>query len=368
MMPSRVGMRSGIRQEEGISQLQPHMESPHQLHSPSPSQTQRGEILDPGPPSVSSPQAMSSPVKRSSPPAPTSYSPAVQIAPSPSKQPVSQSPRTPHTVQAAAPSPATQFFPSTRGHYLDEQIPYHSPRRAPVLPMHFEQEVVHVKTRGTSPFSSRDFDSLFSDSIAAPAAAVTAVPSTATPRHALQSTSHYQTPRQPREGRGATVTEVEAATIRILESQTKAQEASGDMIGKFTTLIAELGKIITHREQPSVNSRHKTSRGKRRALLDESGQRHRPHLPVEAVPNSTALVRVNVKSGVGVSGVPKKSARAHREEILDHILQRLQVSEPTPSSALGSLAHSSWSAKSRPSLRLCRPRVRRAPPHRLLSQ
>jgi hypothetical protein len=343
MMPSRMEMRSEMRQEE-VSNYSPHIDSSRHLHSQPPSQTERNATPH-APPPLSAQRGsgpVSSPVVKASVPHSSSpYSAAASLARSPHKELRTAG------VQAS-PFPAEQLFPSPRDRYSEEEVPYH-PAKAPVVQMRLEQEVVRVKTRGTSPFSSRDFESWFSDSLAAASVSATPPPSVtiaaadpwATPRPAPHSRSH-QTPRDPRGGNS--VTEIEAATIRILESQTKAQEVNGDMIGKFTTLVAELGKIITQREQPPpVDPPHPSARhtrGKRRGVED-------PPLSVQRLPRSVRAVETvpsptpsgaRFKSsarGAGV-GPPKRTARVHREEVLDHILQRLQV--PSPSSSSVSLS------------------------------
>jgi hypothetical protein len=229
-----------------------------------------------------------------------------------------------------------------------------------------QPEVIRVKTRGTSPFSSADFDKLFSssgssDPSSAGGSGSRLSGSRPSPPAALIESDGRGRERQPHQEPNSTHREQDLerlTTLRLLESQSKAQEVNGEMISKFTTLVTELGKIITHRETPAAasalasqgrgsaagtgtratgaKSKAQTLRAQKKVFLQSppsplSASSSPPSLSQRQSdsrqPSSAVRNRAHgAEAGVGVGAVVrKKSNRSHREEVLDHILQRLQV-------------------------------------------
>lgn len=203
-------------------------------------------------------------------------------------------------------------FPVQRTQYPECGYPSASPEKF----ITFEPEIVRVKTRGTSPFSSTDFEKIFPESFDS---------SNSQPNPVNSASKPQQSPKDLSPGygsfpqSGSSLNGIETATLKILESQTKAQEVHGDMIGKFTNLVAELGKIITHREMSSSvpNSGKKI---KKKKMSSESPSQDSPPIRHMAPITST-----NTIATVGKTALERKSPRSRRDDVLDLILQRLQV-------------------------------------------
>lgn len=338
LMPSRMaGWRDSADSSSNSPRQQtsfpnppppPNIPSPHP--SPSPAHPTLEKLVTGEPlrsqhsplPSRSTP---SSPIHLRSPHAPTSTTRGKPSSPAPPQYPSSLLSNK-HQYTSQPQSPISPLFPSA----AYPQAPYprddshlqHAPSPSQLNPyltqFHFEPEVVHVKTRGTSPFSSADFDKLF------------AVPPPPVPRETERRGKPQQEFRREHPATGTS--EIEAATLRILESQTKAQEVNGEMIGKFTNLVAELGKIITHREmvppaagvQISNSSPTKTFKVKRK-ILKPSPSIDQPQSQLPFPVSSTNYQEPSSRGHSSKSSSAKQSNRSGREEILDHILQRLQV-------------------------------------------